>query len=267
MKTSILAIIAGTTFAATANAESAATYNSPMVFGSVGIDVTENAAGDMIGTPDIDLGIVAPFGIASIDLTTKDDDVVLDGYSLGGNVSGVAVSFGDQGDLLDTFGGVTEVVGGTTLANPADAHETLRFGLGGISAGVGLTDIGQDLTDVENVQVTYATGLAGIALSTGVDYNLDAEDLTVLTTADFIIMEEYAAGATVTYADDFAYEVNVGVFGVTGFMNGDADDMTQNIGAGYYGDLAGGTVSYYAEAGYNLDNEAVTPAAGLSFNF
>jgi len=43
--------------------------------------------------------------------------------------------------------------------------------------------------------------------------------------------------------------------------------MTQNIGAGYYGNLADGAVSYYAEAGYNLDSEAVTPAAGLSFNF
>ncbi len=267
MKTSILAIIAATTLATTANAETGTVYTAPMIVGSVGVDVKENAAGNFAATPDIDLGIVAPFGVANIELTAKDDTIVVDGYSVGGSVSGVGVSFGDQGDLLGNFGGVTEVVGGTTLANPSDAHESLHIEMSGISAGIGLTDISNDLTDVENVQVTYSTGLAGLALSTGVDYNLNSEDLTILSSADFMLMEEYAAGATVTYADDFAYEANVSAFGVTGFVNGDANDMAQNIGAGIYRDLANGNVSYYAEAGYNLDKESMTPAAGVSFNF
>ena len=118
MKTSILAIIAATTFAATANAESGTVYTAPMIVGSVGMDVTENSAGNFVATQDIDLGIVAPFGVANIELTSVDDTIVVDGYSVGATVSGVGVSFGDQGDLLGNFGGVTEVVGGTTLANP-----------------------------------------------------------------------------------------------------------------------------------------------------
>jgi hypothetical protein len=108
--------------------------------------------------------------------------------------------------------------------------------------------------------------LNGVAVVSGIDYNFNTEDLTLLTNAKTVV-SGVPVGLTATYADAFAYELDATAFGVTGFVNGDEDDLVQNIGAGYYGNLAGSGFDFYAEAGYNLDSEEVTPAAGISFSF
>jgi hypothetical protein len=52
---------------------------------------------------------------------------------------------------------------------------------------------------------------------------------------------------------------------VSAFVNGDADDMAQNIGAGVV--YTKDSLSAFAEVGYNLDAKETTPALGVSFSF
>jgi hypothetical protein len=137
----------------------------------------------------------------------------------------------------------------------------------GFNAMVGLTDITKDVTDVENVQGAYAFGANGIQVLGGVDYNLDSEEITLLSSAGYAL-SGFGLGVTTTYqveAEALGFEADVTAYGVTAFLNGDKDDMLQNVGAGYYGEVNG--MGLYAEGAYNIDSEEFTPAAGLSFNF
>lgn len=237
------------------------------VTADLGVDVTQNAADDFVATTSIDVALAGTMGFGTVGLAVENDTLKLDTYSIGTSVAGVAVSFGDQGDLLGSFGGKTEAVGGSTLANPDDDGESLMVNAYGFNAMVGLTDISQDVTDVENVQGAYAYATNGIQLLGGVDYNLDSEELTLMSSAGYAL-SGFGLGVTTTYAveaEALGFEADVTAYGITAFANGDKDDMFQNVGAGYYGEVNG--MGLYAEAAYNLDAEEFTPAAGLSFNF
>jgi hypothetical protein len=88
------------------------------------------------------------------------------------------------------------------------------------------------------------------------------------TKADLNVGAVGVAG-TLTYVDSTSavgYEVSAGYGDIQGFVNGDKDDGLQNIGGGVYKDMSNG-LGFYAEAGYNIDAEEITPAAGVSFNF
>lgn len=237
------------------------------VTADLGVDLTQNAADDIVATTSIDVALTGRMGFGTVGLAVENDNLKLDTYSIGTSVAGVAVSFGDQGDLLGSFGGKTEAVGGSTLANPDDDGESLMVNAYGFNAMVGLTDISQDVTDVENVQGAYAFASNGIQVLGGVDYNLDSEEITLLSSAGYAL-SGFGLGVTTSYqveAEALGFEADVTAYGITAFLNGDKDDMLQNVGAGYYGEVNG--MGLYAEGAYNIDTEEFTPAAGLSFNF
>lgn len=237
-----------------------------VVTGSVGIDFTKNSADNIVGDSVVELGVTSGLGFASVELLEDGGSVTLDKYSMGTRLGSFDVSIGKQGDVLGAFGGVTETVGGTTLADPSDDHETIHVGTGGYIASIGFTDISSDVTDIENIQLVHGRHFNGMTVIGGIDYNLDTEDFTLLSAADFTV-SGYAVGVTTTYADHLAYEFDVDAFGVTSFMNGDEDDLLQNVGVTYNNEIVGTGLSYYAEAAYNIDDKELTPAAGLSFNF
>ncbi len=242
------------------------------VSGSVGAEFTKNNAGDFIATPTAELSFghkaedATAFG--SVDVEADNGDIVVDGWHIGVAFGATSVSFGDQGDLF-SFGGL-EVVGGDTLANPADDHESVIVGYGAFDALVGLTDISANVGEVENVQLAYSNDYGKIDVNAAFDYNLDTEDTTVAVATGFDAGEALYANVAVTYTDAFAYEA-VGTYSamdaldVSAFVNGDADDMAQNIGAGVV--YTKDSLSAFAEVGYNLDTEAATPALGVSFSF
>lgn len=259
MKSALLATAATLALATAASAAD--------ITGEVAVDFTQNANDKIVAATTIDLAVEATVGVASISLTEENGNIVLDGYSVGTTVGAVTLAYGDQGDLMDAFEGKTEAVGGATLANVDDEGESLMFGTSMVSVMVGLTDVTTDVTDVENVQATAGVEFSGVAIAGGVDYNLDSEETTILANAGYTY-NAFALGLTGTYqmdAEALGYEADVTYSGITAFINGDKDDMAQNVGAGYYGDLNG--MGYYAEVAYNIDAEEITPAAGISFNF
>lgn len=237
------------------------------VNGSVELDFNKSADDKIVAAPTVELGLSSSMGFASIDLAEDNGTIVLDGYAVGTEVGGLSVSFGDQGDVLDDFEGKTEAVGGATLTDLDDSGESLIVGVGPAQVLVGLTDISTDVTDVSHVQAAAVTAFSGVGIGAGVDYNLDSEETTLLATAGYTY-NAFAIGVTGTYqidAETLGYEADVTAYGVTAFINGDKDDMAQNIGAGYYGELNG--MGFYAEGAYNIDREEFTPAAGISFSF
>ena len=240
------------------------------VTGSVDLDVTENAAGDFVATPGIEMGIEGGVGVGSIGIVVDNatDALKLDSYSVGVKIgTDTVLSFGDQGDLMDGFEGATEVVGGTTLTNLDDSGESLSATMGNMAVALRFTDIGTDVTDIDAVQATYGTTIGILSLNAGVDYNLDTEDATTFAAASAEVAPGLTAGGTMSYDDKFAYELNAGYDMFGAFLNGDEDDALQNVGGGIYKSVDGTGMSFYAEAGYNVDSEEITPAAGVSFNF
>jgi hypothetical protein len=258
MKKLFLTTVAAITFAGAAYAAD--------VGGEVSVDVTKDIAGNYVAAPGVDLS----FGVkgeaatvfAGVDVTTDNSDLVLDGWNIGVAFGGTSLSFGDQGDLF-SFGGLEEV-GGDTLADVADDHESLIISHGNFAALVGFTDIGADVSDIENVQLAYEGKAASVSYNATVDYNLDTEDFVVGAAAATTIAS-VNAGLAVTYADAFAYEATAGYKVATVFVNGDEADALQNIGLGVKHTFNGADL--YAEVGYNVDTEEATPAFGVSFAF
>lgn len=259
MKTLILAGVSSLALATSAFAAE--------VTGSVSVDVAENAAGNYGAETGIDMTVSNAIGNVAVGLTLDNGDVVLDGYSLGTTVRGNYVAFGDQGDVFDVFEGGLETVGGSTLANPADDGESITVNASGVLVNVGFTDVTNDVTDIENVQVAYGTALGNLYVDAGIDYNLDTEE-AVLGVAGKTVVSGYLIGAIGTYdsaSEVMGYELSTTVASVTAFVDGDSNDMVQNIGAGYK--ASAGNMDYYAEAAYNFDAKEITPAIGISFSF
>jgi hypothetical protein len=238
----------------------------------IGADVTKNIAGDYIVTPSVDLSFgsktegATAFG--SLGVVSDNGDLAVDTWALGLAFGATSVSLGDQEDLF-SFGGL-EVVGGDTLATVADDHESIIVKHGSIAGLIGFTDIGADVSEIENVQLSYAKDYGKIDVTSALDYNLDTEDTTVAVSTGVEVTEAVYANMTVTYADAFAYEA-LGAYTlneavkVSAFVNGDEDEFAQNVGAGVV--YTKDSLSAYAEVGYNIDAEEVTPAVGISFSF
>lgn len=259
MKSLILASVSSLALATTAFAAE--------VTGSASVDVTENVAGNYGAETGIDMTVSNAMGNVTIGLTLDDGNVALDGYSLGTSVRGNYVAFGDQGDVFDVFEGGLETVGGSTLSNPTDDGESITVNAGDVLVNVGFTDVTNDVTDIENVQIAYGTALGSIYLDAGIDYNLDSEE-AVLGVAGKTAVSDYLIGAVGTYdsvSEVFGYELSTTVASVTAFVDGDSVDTFQNLGAGYKASV--GNMDYYAEAAYNFDVKEITPAVGISFSF
>jgi hypothetical protein len=264
-------LIASVTAAMFATSVAAADFG-----GEVGAEVTKNAAGDYVATPTIELSFGAKtegatfFGGIGVEADDT-DNITVDTWYVGANFGATALSFGDQEDLFD-FGGL-EVVGGETLANPADDHESLIVRHGEFAGLVGFTDISADIGEVENVQLAYAKDYGTVNIAAAVDYNLNTEAYIVAVSADSNVTEVVNLGATLTYDDAaslLAYET-VGTYefnsdlAVSGFVNGDETDMAQNVGAGVV--YTKDSLKAFAEVSYNLDTDEVAPAVGVSFSF
>jgi hypothetical protein len=233
--------------------------------GEVGVEVTKNANDKVVATTELTLGIEGAGGaFGNIELLSNSANTALeiDGYSIGTIVNGVTLSFGKQEDLFADQG--LEVIGGETLAAPADDVVSVRASMGALAFQVGFEDVGTDMSELENVQLAYGTQLDAISVEGAVDYNFNTED-TILSVGAAMAVGAYDTALVVTHANDFAYELSATRMNVTGFINGDEADTLQNIGVGYTGKF--NDIAYFAEAGYNLDTEEFTPAIGVSFQF
>lgn len=258
-------LMAGVAFAE----ETTATITAPQLGGSINVEVTENAAGDYVATTTLGVGMNAANGLAFGGATVESVDgstFELDEWQIGTSALGmVTLTFGKQGDIF--VGNDFEIVGGTTLAEPADDHESLIADFGSAAVMVGLTDIKTDITDVENIQGSYSFGDA-VAVTAVADYNLDSEEWMVGSKLGMSLTDDVAVGGLVTYSsatEVFGYEASANYSMVTAFINGDDTDAFQNVGAGVSHNLGG--LDVYAEGSYNIDAEDTTVGAGITFSF
>ena len=258
MRNVFITTIAAVAFAGAANAAD--------LGGSVGVEFTENSAGDYIATTTLGMGVSAgglafgSFNIESVDGAT----FALDEWQLGTTVGTTTVSIGDQGDLFPGAG--LEIVGDNTLADPA-TNDSVMADFGNVAFMVGFTDVTTDVSDIANTQASVSTAAAGADVNLAVDYNNVSHDLTYGADVGYTY-NAALLGLVATYADSnktTAYEASAGYGIVTAFVNGDNSDWSQNVGAGVNTEFGG--LNVYAEGAYNLDAKDTTLGAGLSFNF
>lgn len=266
MKNTIFSIAAVLAMSTAAYAEDAAPMG-PALHGSINLELSENASGDYVATTTLGVGIDAEglaFGSATVE-SVDGSTFEIDEWKLGTYVGAATLSFGKQGDLF--VGNDFEIVGGDTLADPADDHESFQVAMGNAAVMVGLTDITTDVTEVENIQGAYSLTMGQVDVTAVGDYNLNSEDWTVGGKAGLSV-GEVALGGILTYGsanEVFAYEASAGYNIATAFINGDQNDAFQNIGLGVSTDVRG--LGVYAEGSYNIDAEETTFGAGVSFNF
>jgi hypothetical protein len=227
--------------------------------GEVSVDVAEAASGWGAST-GFDLNIAAgDVANASIDIVaTPGSTLTIDGWAIGAKFNSVGVSFGDQGGVF------IEGYSGETLAAPA-MSDSLQLSMGSALMAVGFNDATSDLTDVENLQAAYAFSLVGAEMTASVDYNLNTSNYALGAIGSYPVNSNLTIGGAVTYDSVFAFEATVETMGATAYLNGDQDDVAQNIGIGYETDLAGLTLN--ADVNYNITVKEFTPTFGVSFAF
>ena len=262
MRTSVLAIVA-VMAASSAMAEDTTTMVNPLMTGELSLNFAETADNNVGGTMALDLDINAA-DVATVDLGLKATDgnaVTLDTWTVGTSVAGVALSFGDDHNLMPETAANAAADG--TLAVPA-MTESLQVGVAGASVAVGLTDWTADVSDISNIQGAYAIG--NIAVSG--DYNIDSENTVLGASVAGIDLGMVTAGSALTYdvdAQAFAFEGVLARNGLSAYLNGTDDNRLQNIGGEYEVDVNGAT--FTAGANYDVDSADLTPTAGLAFNF
>ena len=243
--------------------DTAATAAAPLMTGELSLNFAEKADNNVGGTMALDLDINAA-DVATVDLGLKATDgnaVTLDTWTVGTSVAGVALSFGDDHNLMPETAANAAADG--TLAVPA-MTESLQVGVAGASVAVGLTDWTADVSDISNIQGAYAIG--NIAVSG--DYNIDSENTVLGASVADIDLGIVTAGSALTYdvdAESFAFEGSVATGGLSAYLNGTDDNRLQNIGGEYEVDVNGAT--FTAGANYDVDSEDLTPTASLAFNF
>ena len=235
--------------------------------GKITTEIAENAEDKWGATTSFDLGIasmgtaVPAFGAIDLDVNT-DGDVTLDEWQIGTVVNGDAmISFGDQGNIwIDTEDG-------STTADPA-MKESIQVKALGAQMGFSWKDIEADATEIETVSGMYEMNIGTINVQAAGSYNMDAENFAIGSRSDYLLNDNIGLGAAVTYdsgSEDIGFEVDAGAYGATVFVNGDQDEMLQNVGGSYEYTLLG--VDLEAGATYNLDSEELTPTASVSFSF
>ena len=257
LSTAMVFSLAGAAFADTENAA----VPGPVLSGEVSLDFTQDANNDWGGAMGLDLGVdVASAATVDLDFSAVDGgNVTLDNYTVGTEVNGVGVAFGDDNGLMPG------AEGEQTLAAPAMA-ESLKVTIGDASVAVGFADFSNDVTDLSNVQGAYTVNenvtVAG-------DFNLDTDNVVLgAGLTDVVNLGEASLGGAVTYDVDgelFAFEGVANVMGATVYANGDQDDAFQNVGGEYSYSLGGAKLT--AGANYNLDTEDFAPTASVSFAF
>lgn len=261
MRTIVLATVAA--MAATSAMAEDTTMANPLMTGELSLNFAETANDNVGGTMALDLDINAA-GVATVDLGLKATDgnaVTLDTWTVGTSVDGLALSFGDDHNLMPETAANAAADG--TLAAPA-MTESLQVGVAGVSVALGFTDWTADLTDISNIQGAYTLG--NVSLSG--DYNMDSDNTVLGAEIAGIDLGLVSAGSALTYdvdAETFAYEGSVATGGLSAYLNGTDDNRLQNVGGEYEVDVNGAT--FTAGANYDVDSEDLTPTASLSFNF
>ena len=146
--------------------------------------------------------------------------------------------------------------------------ESLKVSVGDAQIALGFTDWNTDISDISNVQGAYTVGAGFASITASGDYNLDSEDWTLGGRASGIEVANIMLGSALTYgsADEkIAFEVDGSIMGVTAYLNGDADDTLQNVGASYGRTVAG--LDLGTKLNYNLDSEEFTPSVTVGFKF
>lgn len=240
--------------------------------GSVGVEVTENAAGDFVAETTLGFGVTAETGVGvafggfafeSVD----GGDLEVDEWQIGLSFGETTVSLGQQDDVF--VEGRMEIVGEDTLALPEDSEvESVIVQHGAFAGFVGFEDLSSDISEVRNVQLSYTLEVNDFDVTGAVDYNDVTEETTLGVAGDYAVNELVAVGGVFTYTTDaevFGYEAYASYSDFTGFVNGDDSDMLQNVGLGWNRDFD--NLNVYVEAAYNLDDEAETIGAGVAFKF
>tara|TARA_Y100000389_G_C17432528_1_gene503571 strand:+ start:257 stop:1063 length:807 start_codon:yes stop_codon:yes gene_type:complete len=261
--TAALVLAAGTAFAE----DTIVAQNGLAMTGEVSLDFAETANDNIGGTMNLDLGIDAG-SLATVDLdlsATDGGSVTLDNWTIGTEVNGFALAFGDDNNLMPETDAITGTTG--TLAIPA-MTESLMVGTGDISIAFGLTDWNSDITDLSNVQGAYTVGVDAADITISGDYNLDSENTVLGLAANGIDLGMIEAGSALTYdmdAEVFAYEGSLGTNGLTAYLNGTDSNRLQNIGGEYTYNFAGAELT--GGLNYNVDTEDMTPMASVGFAF
>lgn len=238
------------------------------ISGSVGVDFKKNTTTDNIyATKDVDIDISSDVGFASVALITNtSDQVILDEYALGVKSEMGSLSYGDQGDIF--IGGGLEVVGADTLANPSADGESIMATWKNTSARFKFTDSSADVTDFATLQLKHSIDVGVMNWSGSVDHTIETDNNIFALQGKLPVGTFDVTGIAThddTLTNEIAYETIVAKNGFSVFVNGDEGDWSKNTGAGYKATWK--SLDWYIEAGYNLDSEDVTPAAGMSVKF
>lgn len=260
MTTTAVAVL----FTSTAYAEEAPVA-AGLVSGSIETVIAETANDKYGATTSFEVDVNAPSGVATGGLTfkaTPSTSVAIDEWHIGTTVGAATLSFGDQGNIwFDTESGAT-------IEEPTMAKESLQVSAMGATVALGFDDIGADVTDLENVQFSYGMNLSILDVTTAADYNIDSKEWVVGGRADTAgMLEGVRLGGAVSYgtlSEKTSYEADATVMGITGYLNGDTDDLTQNVGGSY---TMGTELTVEGAVNYNLNTEVLAPSVTLAFNF
>lgn len=260
MTTTAVAVL----FTSTAYAEEAPVA-AGLVSGSIETVIAETANDKYGATTSFEVDVNAPSGVATGGLTfkaTPSTSVAIDEWHIGTTVGAATLSFGDQGNIwFDTESGAT-------IEEPTMAKESLQVSAMGATVALGFDDIGADVTDLENVQFSYGMNLSILDVTTAADYNIDSKEWVVGGRADTAgMLEGVRLGGAVSYgtlSEKTSYEADATVMGITGYLNGDTDDLAQNVGGSY---TMGTELTVEGAVNYNLNTEVLAPSVTLAFNF
>ena len=238
----------------------------PQLTGSIEVETTRDAVTDNWGTTTtIGAGIFASgIGFGSVSFESVDAGTIeVDEWKLGTSVSDVTVSLGDQGSVFVEAWSDHSAIAAPTI------DESIRLSMGDATVALGFADFGNDILDLGSIQSAYNADLGVLNLGTSFDYNMDSEEYAVGARA---LTEGPAAGiqlgGALSYAsvdENIAYEIDAHMSGISVYLNGDKDELLENVGAGYAHNIGG--LDLYAKVNYGLETEEFTPTAGVSFSF
>jgi hypothetical protein len=249
-----------------ASAASAQTLN-----GSVGVEITENAAGKYVAETtlgfgaSVNTGAGLAFGGFTFE-TVDGSDLSIDQWQLGLSFGDTVVSLGKQGDVF--VAGRLNTVGEGTLTLPNDSGESIILSQGAASVLVGFEDITVDISKVSNVQLSYTANLGAVDLTGAVDHNFSTNENTLGFAGNYFVNESLGLGAVATYTingEVFGYEAYTSYDFATVFANGNNTDAFQNVGVGLTHNF--NNLNVYAEAEYNINRKDTLVAIGAVLNF
>lgn len=232
------------------------------VGGEVELSFVENNSGNYVGAMALDLDVKNAAGVVALGFTASpDSDLTLDTWTVGTTLGFATIAIGNDNGVF------VGAEGEQTIASPA-MTESIQITVDSAEVAVGFTDWNSDLTDISNIQGAYtvASDLADIKLAA--DYNFNTENTVVGAEVSDVELSIATLGAAITYdmnAEHFAYEWLATVAGLTAYVNGDQEDVLQNVGGEYIYNL--GAVKLTSGVAYNFDSEDFNPTAAVTFSF